>query len=102
MDIISDGPILTLTGEVDVRSTGRVRDALHGTLAAYDADVTLDVSEVDTIDLTALRVVAAAGRIAARPGQHVVLRGAGGPVLRLLHLTRLIRFVEVERTPVAV
>ena len=60
MDIISDGPILVLTGEFDVRSTMEVRTALYDRLAGCDEDVVVDLTGVSTIDVTALKVLAAA------------------------------------------
>lgn len=98
MDIRSDGPTLVLRGDFDVRFTGEVRAALYDHLAAYPAtDIVVDLSEVRSTDLTALRVLAAATRQARRHQQRIVLRGCCPPVLRLLHLSHLIRVVQVER-----
>ena len=44
-----------------------------------------------------IKVLAFATRRAASLGRHVTLRGCGPAVRRLLHLSRLIRVVEVER-----
>jgi hypothetical protein len=38
-----------------------------------------------------------ATRQASRNGQHLTLRGCNGAVRRLLHMSRLIHLVEVER-----
>lgn len=100
MDIVSDGPTLVLGGEFDVRCTGDVRRALYEQLAVHDADVVVDLSGVVAIDVTALKVLAVASREASRRGGHLTLRGCGPHVMRMLHMTRLIRLVEVERTPV--
>jgi anti-anti-sigma factor len=96
VDIISDGPLLQLSGDFDVRSTWEVRNALYETLAAHD-HVVVDLTDVDSVDVIALKVLAAASRQAAREGHHLTLRGCNGAVRRLLHLTHLIRVVEVER-----
>lgn len=96
MHIVTDGPTLVLAGDFDVRSTWDVRTALHDHLAAH-ADVVVDLSAVRSVDVTALRVLAAASHQAAREGRRVRLRGCNGAVRRLLHLTHLIRLVEVER-----
>ncbi len=101
MDIISDGPALVLSGEFDVRSTMEVRTAIYDRLAGCDEDVVVDLTGVTTIDLTALRVLAAATYWAGREGRHLTLRGAGPAVRRMLHLSRLSRAVEVERTGVS-
>jgi len=101
VDISSDGPTLVLTGEFDVRSTMDVRHAVYDRLAACDEDVVVDLTGVTTIDVTALRVLAAATVVASRQGRHLTLRGAGPAVRRMLHLSRLIRAVEVERVGVS-
>ena len=97
MDIQSDGATLVLNGAFDVRSTGDVRQAIYDHLAARDEDVVVDLTHVDSVDVTALKVLAVATRQASRLGRHLILRGCGPAVRRLLHLSRLIRVVEVER-----
>src|SRR5262245_30446505 len=97
MQIVTDGPTLRLSGAFDVRSTWQVRDAIYDHLAAREEDVVVDLTDVDTIDLTALKVLAVATRRAGSLGRHLTLRGCGPAVRRLLHMSRLIRVVEVER-----
>jgi len=98
MEIMTDGPILVLSGDFDVRSTWEVRNAIYDHLEGHDADVVVDLTDVDTVDVTALRLLAVATREAGRHGHHLTLRGCGPAVRRMLHLSRLIRVVEVERT----
>ena len=74
-----------------------VRTAIYEQLAGYDEDVVVDLTDVTTIDVTALKVLAVATRQAIRDGHHLTLRGCGPAVRRMLHLSRLIRVVEVER-----
>ena len=76
---------------------GGARRALRATSTAHDEDVVVDLSGVTAIDLTALKVLAFATREASREGHHLTLRGCGPSVRRMLHLSRLIRVVEVER-----
>jgi len=97
MEILSDGPILHLSGDFDVRSTWEVRNAIYDHLEGHDEDVVVDLTEVSTIDITALKVLAVATRQATRSGHHLTLRGCGPAVRRMLHLSRIIRVVEVER-----
>lgn len=97
MDITTKGPALTLSGDFDVRSTWEVRDAIYEHLRDHDCDVVVDLTEVATIDLTALKVLAVATRRATREGHHLTLRGCGPSVRRMLHISRLIRLVELER-----
>ena len=96
MDIVIDGPVLVLAGDFDVRSTFQVRNALYDLLATY-VDVVVDLAGVTAVDMTALKVLAAATRRTAQEGRHLTLRGCCPAVRRMLHLTRLARVVEVER-----
>jgi len=97
MEITTEGPILYLHGEFDVRCTGAVRSAIDDQLRSHDGDVTIDLHDVGSVDCTALKVLAAASRRATRSGHRIVLVGANGQVRRMLHLTHLIRLVELER-----
>ncbi len=73
MDIMSDGPVLVLSGDLDVRSTMQVRTAVQELLGSYD-EVAIDLSGVESADVTALRVLAAATVQAIRDGHHLTLR----------------------------
>ncbi|WP_426245208.1 STAS domain-containing protein [Nocardioides sp. LHG3406-4] len=101
MDIIRDGPTLVLRGDFDVRNTWALRAALYEhleeNLLGHDSDVVIDMTHVTTVDVTALRVLAVATREAMRHGHRLTLRGCGPHVRRMLHISRLIRVVEVER-----
>ena len=100
MDITTDGATLVLSGDFDARSTMEVRSALYDRLAEHE-HVVADLTQVETVDLTALRVLAMASRQAAREGHHLTLRGCGPAVIRMLHLSHLIRVVDVERSHVS-
>lgn len=95
MQIETHHHTLVLHGDFDARSTDAVRDALHD-LEAVEQHVVVDLSDVHFVDLTALRVLAFASLDAARTGQHVSLRGVGPQARRMLHLSRLIRVVDLE------
>lgn len=90
-----DGAVVTLCGDLDVRSTPQVRDAVRQALGGNRA-VVVDMTDVGAVDVTALRVLAFASTQAVRSGHRIVLRGCGPSVRRMLHLSRLIRVVEVE------
>ena len=103
--ISTDGQVLMLGGDLDVRSTSEVRAAVHRHLREHGADadgrVIVDISGVVSIDATALKVIAAASRQARHRGARVVLRGACPAVRRMLHLTHLIRVVDLERDSIS-
>ena len=98
MDIRTDGPTLVLHGDFDGRSTFQVRSALTEQLAADEHEIVVDLTGVRSIDVPALRVLAYASHAASRTGHLIRLRGCGPQVVRMLLLTRLMRFVEVDRT----
>src|SRR4051812_27640187 len=97
MEIVTDGAVLVLCGDFDARSTWEVRNALHERLHGTEQDVVVDLTDVTSIDVFATRVLAFASREAALSGHHVTLRGCGPAVRRMLHLSHLMRFVDVER-----
>lgn len=97
MDIRFEDHTLTLRGDFDARSTDVVRAAIRTHLNCPEARLIIDLTAVDAADLTALRVLAFATLQASRQGQHVTLRGCTPSVRRLLHMSRLMRVVEVER-----
>jgi anti-anti-sigma factor len=95
VDIMSDGPVLVLSGDLDVRSTMQVRTAVQELLGSYD-EVAIDLSRVESADLTALKVLAAATVQAIRDGHHLTLRHPSAAVRRMLHISHLARVVEVS------
>jgi anti-anti-sigma factor len=100
-DITTGGPVLVLHGDFDVRSTPEVRAAIYDLLGGGEVEVVVDLGEVDNIDVTALRVLAVATRQAWLTGHHLTVRNCGPSVRRMMHLTRLARAIEVERTAVS-
>ncbi len=101
MDIISDGHILVLHGDFDVRSTSAVRNAIYDRLEGYDDDIVVDMTGVLTIDATALRLLVVATRHAWLSGHHLTVRNPGPAVRRMAHLTRLAHALEIERAVVS-
>ena len=72
MDIMTDGPTLVLSGDFDVRSTWRSAPRIYDHLDEHDEDVVVDLTDVDAIDVTALKVLAVATRAGQprRPPPH--------------------------------
>lgn len=101
MDIVTAGQTLVLAGQFDVRSTMEVRAALYQHIEDCGADdVIVDLTDVEAVDVTALKVLAVATRSAEREGRHLRLRGCGPAVRRMLHVSNLFRLVDVERAKI--
>lgn len=86
-----------VSGVLDVRGVGRVREVLTSLLEATEGDVVLDVSDLDSLDVTGLAVLVAAHRRALRQGRRLVLTGVAPSLARLLAVTRLHRVLVVSR-----
>lgn len=96
MEIFRDGRVLALSGPLDGRSTSLVREAIYDHLSAYDEGVVIDLTDVQWIDATALRMLAVATRHAERQGQYLTLRGCTPHLRRVLHHSRLRALLELE------
>ena len=90
---------LEFSGALDVRRTAEVRDQVYRLLESGEGDVVVDISRVDSIDMTTLKLLAVANRAAERQGRRVVLRGASPGVRRLLHIAHLRSRIPVEPRP---
>ena len=90
------GDTVLLSGRLDGRSAGEVRDTLHAVLAAGSGRLVVDLSGIELLDATGLGVLAGAHRRARLTGRELVLRDAPIRVARLLRLARLDRVITVE------
>ncbi|MCM0619172.1 STAS domain-containing protein [Nocardioides bruguierae] len=100
MEIEADGSTLRLHGDCVAQTTEVVREALYAHLEEHPR-ATVDLADVEVVDLTSLRMIAAASRRAHLEGRRLALRGCRPSVRRLLAVSRLNRVVEVERQPVS-
>ncbi len=91
-----DGSTVVLSGTLDVRCTAVLRGLVYDALAEGHATVVVDLSGVESIDMTTAKLLAVASRSARRQGRQIVLRGCPSGVRRLLHLSHLRGLLALE------
>ena len=79
MDIMRDGPVLVLSGDLDVRSTMQVRTAVHELLGCLRRTSSIDLSGVETRRRDRAEGARRRDRQAVRDGHHLTLRGCLPP-----------------------
>ena len=97
VDVVDDGSF-ALEGQLDGRRSAEVREALYDHIQQHpDSDVVVDLSRVESIDGTTLRMLAAAALRLERAGRRVVLRGCSPALRRMFAFTGWRRVFHLER-----
>lgn len=89
---------ISLSGRLDGRCSAEVREALYDHIEQHPGeDVIVDLTRVESIDVTALRMLAAAALRVERAGRKVVLRGCSPALRRVLAHGGWRRLFRLER-----
>jgi anti-anti-sigma factor len=94
--------VVRLSGLLDVRSVGDVRQLLNDLIDNSAGDVIVDLGAVDAMDATGLGLLVATHRRTQLLGRQLVLRHPVPSVVRILAVTRLHRILRVERMPLPI
>ena len=86
---------LRLSGEIDAHSAIALAEHLDP-LPGDSGDVVIDLSGVGFVDSSGLRVLVEAHQRAEADSRRLVLSGSTRPVLRLLEITGLMEYLNVE------
>jgi anti-sigma B factor antagonist len=90
-----DVTVLSLTGELDISSAGRVEKEISRAEERQPGALILDLSALEFMDSTGLRIVVSAdARARERGGRFAVVRGPDA-VQRIFRITRLDERLEI-------
>jgi anti-anti-sigma factor len=97
---VTSDEALSLAGQLDGRSSFEVREKLYAHIGEHPGeDVVVDLSRVESIDATALGMLAAAALRVERAGRKVVLRGCSPALRRVFAFGGWRRLFLLERSP---
>ena len=86
---IRPGPVVTISGEIDIYSGPQLRDQLLDVIRRHGARLALDLTGVTFIDCAGINVLLAARRRAQLEGGWLRVIQASPCVQRVIALTRL-------------
>ena len=95
MQVTINGSTMYLAGRFDGRTTAEVRDQLRDLMTKH-GDVVVDISALESIDVTALRTLAAASVVSERGGHHLDLVGGSNSVRRAIAFLGLRRLLPAH------
>ena len=86
---IRPGPVVAISGEIDIQSGPQLRDQLMSIIRRHGARLALDLTGVTFIDCAGINVLLAARRRAQLEGGSLRVLRASSRVRRVIALTRL-------------
>jgi anti-sigma B factor antagonist len=87
---------IMVRGEVDIAVVGELRRALEDGIERCVRAVCVDLSDVTHLDSSGLKVLVRANIRARVTGKELTLRGAQGPVRRVLDMTGVDRVLTID------
>jgi anti-sigma B factor antagonist len=96
---IRPGPLVTVSGEVDIASAPQLRDQLLSVIRRRGARLLLDLAGVTFIDCAGINVLLAVRRRAQLEGGSLRVLRASPPVRRIIALTGLDRVLMPAARP---
>jgi len=96
-----DPTIASLRGEHDLSSVPALCETLAAAIADGGADLILDLSAVEFLDASTVRVIAAAGEFLGARSRSLVLRSPSRCAQRVIDLWGLSDLVERDPSPQA-
>jgi anti-anti-sigma factor len=97
VDVTHEGPAIALAGQLDGRCLAEVREALYDHIKKNPGDVVVDLARVESIDVTAFRMLVACALRLERTGRRIVLRSCSPALRRLFAFTGWRRLFLMER-----
>jgi anti-anti-sigma factor len=86
---VRPGPVVAISGEIDIQSGPQLREQLLGIMRRHGAGLALDLTGVTFIDCAGINVLLATRRRARLEGGSLRVLRASPRVRRIIALTRL-------------
>lgn len=91
-----DLALIRIAGEIDLSTSDRLDTDLEHLMTANDGrEIVLDLSGVDFLDSTGLRMLWTARQRAQAAGSRLVLAAPSEPVMRVLRVTKLDKVFQI-------
>jgi anti-sigma B factor antagonist len=87
--------VVAVTGELDLAVAGKLESCIAGLGIASGETLVVDLSQLDFLDSTGLRVLVMAHHRAEQEGWRFVLIRGPEPVARIFELTRMDQQLEI-------
>lgn len=87
--------VVALSGELDIATADRLTKALDGLSIAQGDKLAIDLSALEFMDSTGLRLLITANREASENGYEFVVVTGGSPAKRVFELTKMDGHIKV-------